>query len=153
MTTPALLGAAALVLLAACSGGRTAVDAPAASTSAPRSDATYGMGVSPDDRATPAERADRQTLYLTERLSLRDDQVAPVRAVALEYAERQAALRQEPRGDRRERMQAMRALSQEQDGAYRAILDDAQYTELQAVREEVRAQMRERLSERRGRRG
>ena len=54
---------------------------------------------------------------------------------------------------RRAVLQGMRALSQEQDAAYGAVLDETQYAELQEVRKEVREQLRERMQERRGQRG
>ena len=155
MHVPTLLAALGLALLTSCSGSKaTSQVAPAEATQtpAPPADAARAMGVDPDDRATPEERADRQTVYLTERLGLREDQVAPVRAIALEYTGRQAALRKESRGDRRAMMQGMRALMEEQDAAYEGVLDETQYAELQEVKAEVREKMRGRLQERRERR-
>ena len=107
------------------------------------------MGTDRGSRATPTERADRQTVYLTERLSLRSDQVDPVRNIALEYAERGAELRQRAQGDRRAMLQGMRELQSRQDAAYQSVLDDAQYDELQEVRKEVRDAMRDRIQQRR----
>ena len=150
MHLPTLLTALGLALLTSCSGSKaTSQVAPSEATAAP-ADAARAMGVDPNDRATPEERADRQTMYLTERLDLREDQVAPVRAIALEYAKRQVALREDSRGDRRATMQGMRALMQEQDAAYEGVLDETQYAELQEVKAEVREKMRDRMQERRG---
>lgn len=153
MHAPTLLPALAIALLTACSGTRgTTQTVPSEATQVPAADtdAARAMGLDPADRATPTERADRQTMFLTERLSLREDQIPAVREVALEYAERQQALRNDKRGDRRAMMQGMRALSQEQDAAYEAILDGDQYAGLQEVRREVREKVRERMQERRG---
>lgn len=154
MRVPSSFIALGIVLLASCSGSKaTSQTAPAEATQAPAAgaDPALGMGLDPGERVTPEERADRQTTYLTERLGLREEQVAPVRAVALEYAERQASLYDTHRGDRRAMLRGMRALGQEQDAAYRGILDEAQYGELQEVRQEIRGQVRERVRERRGR--
>ena len=155
MHVPTLLAALGLALLTSCSGSKASSQAaPAEATQAPTppTDAARAMGLDPADRATPEERADRQTMYLTERLGLREDQIAPVRAIALEYAERQVALREESRGDRRATMQGMRTLMREQDAAYEGVLDETQYAELQEVKAELREKMRERVRERRGER-
>ena len=112
------------------------------------------MGMDPNDRATPEERADRQTLFLNERIDLREDQIPAVREVALTYAERQSEVRSDAGGDRRATMQQMRAQFTEQAAAYREIFDDAQDETFDELMEEVREKMREQRSGRaRGGRG
>ena len=140
--------AAALLFIGsmACSSPKSTPTAPA---EAPPREAAAAMGMDRGSRASPTERADRQTAYLTERLSLRSDQVDPVRDIALEYAKRGAELRQRSQGDRRAMMQGMRELQSQQDAAYKSVLDATQYAELQEVREEVRDAMRDRMQERR----
>lgn len=102
------------------------------------------VGLESRSDATPAERAERQTAYLTERLGLREEQADDVREIALASAEERARLREAGGGDRRATMQAMRRIQQDQDAKLRAVLDDGQYDEYEEVQAEVRAQMRER---------
>ena len=145
-----LLSVLALAALTACTSSKD-VAAPGPS---PTPVSAREMGMDPNDRATPEERANRQTLFLTERLDLREDQIPAVREVALTYAERQSEVRSDAGGDRRATMQQMRALFTEQAAAYREIFDDAQDETFDELMEEVREKMREQRSGRgRGGRG
>lgn len=129
--------------------------APACSAQQPAADTTEAgdidaMAYGEREASTPEERAERQTAYLTERLSLSEEQIPQVRAIALDYAERTGGLRADG-GDRRARMQAARAMQAEQKAELLAVLDDEQDEELEAVYDELRERMRQRMRERRAR--
>ena len=131
----------------ACSGQKDTAQTSPADASGPGIDA---MAYGEREAATPAERARRQTAFLTERLALSDEQIPRVEAITLDYAERTAELRAAP-GDRRAKLRSARDLQDAQKAELKTVLDDRQDAELDAVYAELREAMRERMRERRGR--
>lgn len=131
----------------ACSGQKDTAQTPTTDTSGRAIDA---MAYGEREAATPAERAERQTAFLTERLALSAEQIPQVEAITLDYAQRMAELREAP-GDRRSKMRSARDLQNGQKAELKTVLDDQQDAELDAVYAELRDAMRERMRERRGR--
>lgn len=126
----------AAAVLAACGSAR---DADATAVPSERVDPAAAMALDRRGAALPAEeRAERQTRYLTRRLSLREAQVDTVRALALDYAQRAEALRTSRSQDPQLRAGAMRELFRMQTASYREVLDDAQFAEYETLQGELR---------------
>ena len=96
----------------------------------------------PGDRGqgfTPEERAEQQTVMMTEKLSLSEAQAARVKEVNLKYALKMKEARDaNADGDRevmREKMQAMRL---DQDAELKTYLTEEQWAQWEKVREEMR---------------
>lgn len=98
------------------------------------------------------ERAARQAEQLTTRLMLDEPTTERVEKIILKYAERNEALRQSS-GDRRSKFSAFRENMSAQDREMKQLLTEEQYEAYREIREEQRAQMRERMQGRGGRRG
>lgn len=92
-------------------------------------------------RATPEERAKRQTESLTEQLSLTDTQKKQVYEINLKYSQ--------PRGEdenlsRENRRESFRKLQEEKDKEVKAVLDDDQKVKYDEIQKEMLQRMRER---------
>jgi hypothetical protein len=87
----------------------------------------------------PAERAEKQTAQMTEKLSLSDAQAGKVKEINLKYADKMKAAREEADGDwssMREKMGAMRA---DQDKELQTVLTEEQWVQWDRYRTEQRA--------------
>lgn len=100
------------------------------------------------DRAT---RQDQRQQLLAE-LNLRPEQKPEVEAIFKSSQEQMESIRNGS-GDRRLKLQQLRALSEETDQKLRAVLDADQMKVYEAYREKQRARMREQMGDRRRGRG
>ena len=87
----------------------------------------------------PKEMAERQTTMMKDSLGLTDKQLPKVEALNLEYADKFVAARNEADGDRDAMRSTMMAINKEKDVELKKILTADQWTKLEALRKEARA--------------
>ena len=87
----------------------------------------------------PKEMAERQTTMMKDSLGLTDQQLPKVEALNLEYADKFVAARNEADGDRDAMRSTMMAINKEKDVELKKILTADQWTKLEALRKEARA--------------
>ncbi|MDJ0977395.1 MAG: hypothetical protein QNI87_02555 [Erythrobacter sp.] len=114
--------------------------------------AAQPVNVSPEERAAQADARFEETKI---RLNLREDQVEPVRAILTEWDEKRAIAIEDADlggGRSRSKLRKLRgdinAIDKETDAQLSEILDDQQMVEYQALKEERRNEMRERMRNR-----
>jgi hypothetical protein len=93
---------------------------------------------------TPAERADLQTNFMVEKLKLSDQQVEPIRAVNLKYAEKTGEIYNSQKRKFR-KLKEMRKMRENKDKELKTILTDEQYK----MYEKNKNEMRERIKDKR----
>jgi hypothetical protein len=93
---------------------------------------------------TPAERADFQTNFMVEKLKLSDQQVEPIRAVNLKYAEKAEEIYNSQKRKFR-KIKEMRKMGEKKDKELKTILTDEQYE----TYEKYKKEMRERIKDKR----
>ena len=93
---------------------------------------------------TPAQRADFQTKFMVEKLKLSDQQVEPIRAVNLKYAEKAEEIYNSQKRKFR-RFKEIRKMGEEKDKELKTILTDEQYN----TYEEYKKEMREKIKDKR----
>ena len=97
---------------------------------------------------TPAERANAQTAMMKTKLELTDEQLPKVAALNLKYAERMEPILKGSEG-RLVKMRSARDIQAAKEAEMKGLLSPEQFQKFQAAKEEMRAQMAERIKERR----
>ena len=92
---------------------------------------------------TPEERATRMTARMKEKLNLSADQETPVAAINLKYAKQNQALMESGGRNLRTARQAQ-AVMKKKDEELKKVLNADQYKQYQAIKEEMRAELKER---------
>lgn len=92
---------------------------------------------------TPEERATRMTARMKEKLNLSADQETPVAAINLKYAKQNQALI-ETSGRNLRTARQVQAVMKKKDEELKKILNADQYQQYQAIKEEMRAELKER---------
>ena len=112
------------------------------------------------EKLSKEERIDRQVKKMTTDLSLNEKQAKEVRAIVTKEVEKREAKRAEAKeteAKRREEMKAkMEEMKKEQaavDAEMKKVLTDEQYAKWQKQREERKDNFKEKMAERRGKRG
>lgn len=88
-------------------------------------------------KSTPAQKADKQTAVLTEKLSLSQDQAEKIKAINLKYAEQHKSLREQSKAEKEKDRSAMKKLHEQQRTEINAVLNKDQqagFEKLQAER-------------------
>lgn len=90
------------------------------------------------DRAdlTPAQAAEKQTERMAKHLNLTDEQIVSVNAVHLDFATREAKMREQAGDDREQQRADRKALRDEQNTAIEQLLTPEQIVQLEAHRAE-----------------
>lgn len=94
--------------------------------------------------------AKRMTDSMTVRLSLKEDQVPKVQAINEDFASKAAAIKAEG-GDRLSKGKKIKAANGERDKALKAVLTDEQFSEYKANKKENKAEMKQRVRNRKQR--
>ena len=94
------------------------------------------------ENSSPAERADFQTNLMVEKLKLGDQQVEPVRAVNLKYAEKAEEIYNSKKLKFR-KLKEMRKMTANKDKELKTILTDEQYKTYENIKQEMKEKMRE----------
>lgn len=97
----------------------------------------WAVAAQPGD---PAERAERQTLLMQEKLSLSGKQLEKVRDINDRYAVKQADAWKLAAGDREAVREAMVALREEKNGELKKVLTTEQFQQYEALEQEMRNQ-------------
>ncbi|KAA9356470.1 hypothetical protein [Larkinella humicola] len=92
---------------------------------------------------TPEERATRMTARMKEKLNLSAEQETPVAAINLKYAKQNQALLETGGRNLRTARQAQ-AVMKKKDEELKKVLNSDQYQQYQAIKEEMRAELKER---------
>ncbi|WP_421825463.1 hypothetical protein [Larkinella sp.] len=92
---------------------------------------------------TPEERAARMTARMKEKLNLSAEQEAPVAAINLKYAKQNQALMETGGRNLRTARQAQ-AVMKKKDEELKKVLNVDQYQQYQAIKEEMKAELKER---------
>ncbi|GJM33885.1 MAG: hypothetical protein DHS20C18_28860 [Saprospiraceae bacterium] len=82
----------------------------------------------------PAQRAEKQTASMVEKLGLNEEQAAQVKAINLDYGQKMQAARGEAQGDREAMKANMKSLKDGKNEALKGVLTAdqfKQYTEMQ----------------------
>lgn len=95
-------------------------------------------------RMTVDERVEMMTKWMTEELSLEENQVAPVDSINRLYIEAQQILFETAGEDRSGLRDAMQALEKEKEKSLKDVLTDEQLEKYKKAIEERRKQMQER---------
>lgn len=99
-------------------------------------------------QTTPEERAEMQTSYMKESLSLTEQQVPRINEVNLTYAKKmQAAYAGETR--KLQRLKKLKSLSDEKDGELKKVLEPSQYETYAKNKEAMKEKMKARAKEKR----
>jgi hypothetical protein len=91
---------------------------------------------------TPAERADFQTNFMVEKLKLSDQQVEPIRAVNLKYAEKAEEIYNSQKRKFR-KFKEMRKMRENKDKELKTILTDEQYKMYEKSKKEMREKIKD----------
>lgn len=102
--------------------------------------ATAGLAQEGRMRATPEQRAQKQTARLTDALKLTPDQQKQVYDANLKAAQQMKPMQDATEADRK----AFREAQQQKEASFKTILTADQYTEYLKLKDEMRAKMRER---------
>ncbi len=87
----------------------------------------------------PAQKAEKQTTMMTEKLSLSADQAAKVKDINLKYAEKRKAMKGESKEDRQKNKAAFQQLRTDQQAEINKVLNkdqQAQWEKIQAERKQ-----------------
>jgi hypothetical protein len=99
---------------------------------------------------TPEERAQLQTGYMKETLSLREDQEAKVHGVNVKYAEKMQEAYEAPT-KKQQKVQAMKRINAEKEAELKLLLSVDQYATYEknkeAMKEKIKAQIKEKEKE------
>jgi Spy/CpxP family protein refolding chaperone len=93
---------------------------------------------------TPQQRADAQTEYMQSKLALTPDQTPKVAAINLEYAQQMEPILKGSDGPL-VKMRAMRGIQDAKEGELQGVLTPEQFTQYQAVKEEMREKIEQKL--------
>ena len=88
----------------------------------------------------PAERAERQTLLMQEKLSLSGKQLEKVRDINQRYAVKQADAWKQAAGDREAVREAMGVLREDKNSELKKVLTTEQFQQYEALEQEMRNQ-------------
>lgn len=102
------------------------------------------------ERLSPEERAARHTSRLVGELELDEEQAMQVEELNLQFSEQMMELRGTARGDREAMQERMKAIQEERNGEFQAILTEEQYARFLELEEEARNRMRDRRGGRQG---
>jgi hypothetical protein len=94
--------------------------------------------------STPQQRADAQTEYMQSKLALTPDQTPKVAAINLEYAQQMDPILKGSDGPL-VKMRAMRGIQDAKDGELQGVLTPEQFTQYQAMKEEMREKIEKKL--------
>jgi hypothetical protein len=97
---------------------------------------------------TPEERAQMQTDYMKENLTLTEDQVPRVHEVNLKYSQKMQDAYNSG-GGKLQKLKKMKGINQEKDKEIKRVLTSSQYATYEKHREEMKEKMRARIKERR----
>jgi hypothetical protein len=95
---------------------------------------------------TPAERAQFQTDYMKENLSLKGDQVTKVHDVNLKYAEKMQEAYEAPTG-KQQKINSMKRINAEKEAALKLILSVDQYGTYEKNKEAMREKIKSRIKD------
>ena len=132
----ALLVAAAGLLLSA--GTVLAQDAQT-----PPADQGSGMSRGGHHHGMPS--ADDQLKHLTKKLNLTEDQQAKVKPILDDQHNQMEQLRADNSGSREDRWKKMREIRENSDNQIKSVLNEDQQKQFDAMREEQRSRMKERM--------
>jgi periplasmic protein CpxP/Spy len=135
-TGRALLVAAAGLLLSA--GTVLAQDAQT-----PPADQSSGMSRGRHHHGMPS--ADDQLKHLTKKLNLTDDQQAKLKPILDDQHTQMEQLRADNSGSREDRWKKMREIRENSDNQIKSVLNEDQQKKFDAMREEQRSRMKERM--------
>lgn len=93
-------------------------------------------GFNPD----PEKKAERMTQHMTQNLGLSTEQAAKVKAVNLDFAKKHEALRSEKANGEKPDKAAMQKLRDEHQSAVKKLLTKEQYSKLEQMKKERKAQ-------------
>lgn len=97
-------------------------------------------------RMNPEENAKLITDWMQSALTLEEDQVAPVYAVNLKYAQKNRAIANS--GDRKLRLlNKLKSASREKDKELRALFTQDQYRRYQEKKEEMKTRVKQKMQE------
>lgn len=89
-------------------------------------------------KATPAERAQKLTDMMTKQLSLTAAQVPQVQAINLKYADQLNEVREQPKGEKGAKHEAVKDLVAKKDAEIKAVLTADQFTAYGKWQEEMK---------------
>lgn len=99
--------------------------------------------------SNPEERAEMQTEWMKETLSLDSGAAAAVHEINLKYAKKnQTAM--ESSGSRRNKLRSLKKLSSEKDAELEKVLSAEQFRTYKKKKDEMKDRMKEEVRERRG---
>lgn len=98
--------------------------------------------------STPEERAQMQTNYMKESLTLTNEQVPRIEEINLKYS-RKMQDAYNSGGGKLQRLKKMKSISQEKDKEMKGALNPTQYATYEKNKEAMKDKMRERAKERR----
>jgi hypothetical protein len=88
----------------------------------------------------PAQKADKQTTMMTEKLSLSAEQAAQVKDINLKYAEKRKALKGEAKAGQQKDKAAMQQLKTEQEAEINKVLNKEQQAQWEKIQSERKGQ-------------
>ena len=95
---------------------------------------------------TPEERAQFQTDYMNESLSLKDDQRAKVHDINIKYAEKMQEAYEAPT-KKQQKLQSMKRINAEKEAELKLILSADQYATSEKNKEEMKKKVKTRIQE------
>ena len=95
---------------------------------------------------TPEERAQFQTDYMNESLSLKDDQRAKVHDINIKYAEKMQEAYEAPT-KKQQKLQSMKRINAEKEAELKLILSADQYATYEKNKEEMKKKVKTRIQE------
>ncbi|HMN90611.1 MAG TPA: hypothetical protein PKD70_13500 [Saprospiraceae bacterium] len=94
------------------------------------------------------ERAKMQTEHMTKQLNLNETQQTQVAAINLKYAQKVDDMRGNGREQQAERREALKQMDEQKEQELQGVLSAEQFAQLKQAKDERRAKMQERASER-----
>jgi hypothetical protein len=95
---------------------------------------------------TPEERAQFQTDYMNESLSLQDDQRSKVHDINIKYAEKMQEAYEAPT-KKQAKLQSMKRINAEKEAELKLILSADQYATYEKNKEEMKKKVKARIEE------
>ena len=93
---------------------------------------------------TPEERAQMQTDYMKETLSLSEDQEAKVHGINVKYAEKMQEVYEAPTSDE-QKVKSMKRINGEKEAELKLILKPDQYATYEKNKEAMKEKVKERI--------
>lgn len=97
---------------------------------------------------TPEERAQMQTDYMKESLTLSDDQLPRIKEINLKYAQKMQDVYNST-SSKMQKFKQMKSIGQDKDKELKGVLNSTQYATYEKNKEEMKEKIKARIKEKR----